>query len=238
MAEEKQSFVLYKSWNGAVELMSDESAGRLFKAIMCYAAKGTVPQIGADIVPLFGMMRSQFDIDNDKYAAKCAKLSNNGKKGAEVKKQKQAIVSNCKQTEANTSLYDMRCNDMSCNDYDNSVCDTHTHAREGKQFVKPTVAEINAYCAAKGFYIDAQAFIDHYDSCGWVIGKNKPMKDWRAAVNKWHRKDVEDGKEYKPPSVEKVEDTRTPEEKTIEDIPPAVRHLYSSYAEYDAIKNQ
>lgn len=111
-------------------------------------------------------------------------------------------------------------------------------ARARTRKKKPTVEEINEYCEAKGFYIDAQAFIDHYDSCGWVIGKNKPMKDWCAAVNKWHRKDVEDGKEYKPPNVAKSKDTRTPEEKTMEDIPPAVRHLYSSYAEYDAIKNQ
>ena len=124
----------------------------------------------------------------------------------------------------------------------NSVCEeragAHTHAREKKRFEKPTVEEINEYCKAKGFYIDAQEFIDHYDSCGWVIGRDKPMKDWRAAVNRWHRKDVKDGKEYKPPSVTKAEDTRTPEEKTIEDIPPAVRHLYSSYAEYWAAKNQ
>lgn len=189
MAEEKQSFVLYKSWNGAVELMSDESAGRLFKAIMCYAAKGTVPQIGADIVPLFGMMRSQFDIDNDKYAAKCAKLSSNGKKGAEVKKQKRAIANNCKQTEANTSLYDMRCNDMSCNDFNINNADVPPTAevaqKKRKNFVKPTVEEINDFCNSESITADARDFFDYYESCGWMISGNKKMVDWKAAMRRW-----------------------------------------------------
>ncbi len=194
MAEEKQSFVLYKSWNGAVELMSDESAGRLFKAIMCYAAKGTIPQIGADIVPLFGMMRSQFDIDNNKYAAKCAKLSNNGKKGAEAKKQKQAIANNCKQNEANTSLYDMscndmRCNDMSCNDYDNSVCSpTRTH--EENDFIVPSAEEVQAYCVERNNGINAEHFVNYYTERKW-----QGVNDWKARIRSWETNGIDDKKQ-------------------------------------------
>lgn len=52
-----------------------------------------------------------------------------------------------------------------------------------KKFVKPTLEEVEAYCDERDNAVPAQAFLDHYDSCGWVVGKGgKPMKDWRAAI--------------------------------------------------------
>jgi len=41
--------------------------------------------------------------------------------------------------------------------------------------------------------IQAEMFLDHYDSCGWVVGKNKPMKKWRSAVKQWLRRRGEFG---------------------------------------------
>lgn len=58
-------------------------------------------------------------------------------------------------------------------------------------FRKPTVGEVSAYAVEMLYEIDAQAFVDHYDACGWVVGKNKPMKDWKAAVRNWVRRQVE-----------------------------------------------
>lgn len=60
-------------------------------------------------------------------------------------------------------------------------------------FRKPTVGEVSAYAVEMLYDIDAQAFVDHYDACGWVVGKNKPMKDWKAAVRNWVRRQSEFG---------------------------------------------
>lgn len=54
------------------------------------------------------------------------------------------------------------------------------------QFVKPTVAEVGAYCEERNNGIDAEEFIDFYESKGWVVGKVK-MKDWRASVRTWEK---------------------------------------------------
>lgn len=54
-----------------------------------------------------------------------------------------------------------------------------------KRFVKPTVEEVKAYCEERGNGIDPQTFIDYYESKGWVVGKNSPMKDWKASVRNW-----------------------------------------------------
>jgi len=51
---------------------------------------------------------------------------------------------------------------------------------------KPTYDEVADYCLERRNGIEAAAFMDYYDSVGWMVGK-KPMKDWRAAVRTWER---------------------------------------------------
>lgn len=53
-----------------------------------------------------------------------------------------------------------------------------------KKFEKPTVEEVAAYIREKHYNVDAQRFIDYYDSNGWKVGKN-PMRNWKAAVSTW-----------------------------------------------------
>ena len=43
--------------------------------------------------------------------------------------------------------------------------------------------------------LEAQTFFDHYETVGWVVGKNKPMKCWQAAVRHW----VSQGEEFNKP---------------------------------------
>ena len=57
-----------------------------------------------------------------------------------------------------------------------------------KRFTPPTIEEVNAYCKESGYNIDAQRFIDFYESKGWRVG-NQPMKDWKAAVRNWAGRD-------------------------------------------------
>lgn len=61
-----------------------------------------------------------------------------------------------------------------------------------KPFIPPTVEEVRAYCTERGNNVDPQAFIDFYESKGWMIGKNK-MKDWKAAVRTWEQSDRRKG---------------------------------------------
>lgn len=54
------------------------------------------------------------------------------------------------------------------------------------RFVPPTVGEVSAYINEKGYHVDAEQFIDFYESKGWMVGRNK-MKDWKACVRTWER---------------------------------------------------
>lgn len=55
-----------------------------------------------------------------------------------------------------------------------------------KKFEPPSVFEVQEYCFERNNNIDAQAFVDFYESKGWMVGKTK-MKDWKAAVRTWER---------------------------------------------------
>lgn len=58
--------------------------------------------------------------------------------------------------------------------------------RERKAFVKPTVEEVAAYCKERSNGIDPEAFIAHYESNGWMVGKN-PMQNWKMAIVTWEK---------------------------------------------------
>ena len=51
----------------------------------------------------------------------------------------------------------------------------------------PSVDEVRQYMADQGFPDDADAFVDFYSANGWVQGRGKPIKDWKAAVRNWQR---------------------------------------------------
>ena len=62
-----------------------------------------------------------------------------------------------------------------------------------KRFTPPSLDDVKAYCLERRNSIDPQAFVDWYTSNGWKVGKN-PMKDWKAAVRTWERKEANHGR--------------------------------------------
>lgn len=57
-------------------------------------------------------------------------------------------------------------------------------AQKRTRFSQPTIDDVKAYCKERNNSVDAERFIDYYNSNGWMVGKNK-MKDWKAAVRTW-----------------------------------------------------
>ena len=53
-----------------------------------------------------------------------------------------------------------------------------------KVFKIPTENEVKDYCDKRGNQIAPVQFMAHYESKGWMVGKNK-MVDWQAAVRTW-----------------------------------------------------
>ena len=72
------------------------------------------------------------------------------------------------------------------NNKDNNK-DINTQSNKAsRSFVPPTVAEVQAYCFERGSSVDAERFVNYYESNGWMVGRNE-MKDWKAAVRTWEK---------------------------------------------------
>ena len=71
-----------------------------------------------------------------------------------------------------------------------------------EKFVKPTLEELQNYINEKNLNVNAEHFIDYYEANGWKVGKN-PMKDWKATIRNWHRRN----EEFKKPTLPKKEES-------------------------------
>lgn len=57
-----------------------------------------------------------------------------------------------------------------------------------KRFIPPTLQEVEAFIAENNYSIRAESFVNHYESNGWMVGRNK-MKDWKATIRGWHSRE-------------------------------------------------
>lgn len=74
--------------------------------------------------------------------------------------------------------------------------------KKEKKFQKPTLEEIKNYCQERNKNVNPEKWLNHYESNGWLVGKNK-MKDWKAAIRTW-----EDNKFDKSKTQDKYQQNR------------------------------
>lgn len=65
---------------------------------------------------------------------------------------------------------------------------TKQKAQAPMRFSKPLPPEVSEYAKSIGYLVDGQAFCDFYESKGWNVGQT-PMKDWKACVRTWKKRD-------------------------------------------------
>jgi len=56
--------------------------------------------------------------------------------------------------------------------------------KERSIFKPPTFNDLLEFCMQNNLDLNANDFLNYYDSNGWMVGKNK-MKDWKATARRW-----------------------------------------------------
>lgn len=62
---------------------------------------------------------------------------------------------------------------------------------KAKRFTPPTLEQIQSLIFEKGYLVEADSFFNHYESNGWMVGKNK-MKKWEATLAQWNSRNRKD----------------------------------------------
>lgn len=62
----------------------------------------------------------------------------------------------------------------------------------------PTIEEVAAYCSERQNGIDPNRFTNYYEARGWLLGNGVPMKDWKATIRSWEKRQDNNRKEKVP----------------------------------------
>ena len=82
----KDSFILYLEHKNVFDILTDEEAGKLIKAIFEYEEKDELPNLEKSLQLAFIPIRNSLDRNQEKYEEKCQKNRENGLKGGRPRK--------------------------------------------------------------------------------------------------------------------------------------------------------
>ena len=176
------SMVFYQSFAKAIKLMPKDKQLDALWAIIDYGLDGEEPDPETDVYTMMVFEMAKPQIDSN------VKRKVNGSSGGRPKTygyedEKPVVIES-----ENHRLSDEKPNvnvNENVNVKENDK-KKDTNVSKEKRFATPTPEDVREYCREKGLNVDADRFVDFYESKNWYVGKNK-MKDWKAAVRNWAR---------------------------------------------------
>ena len=172
-------FTFYRSYYDAIKVLPKKEQTAVMLALCAYALDKVEPNLTGTAGAIFTLIRPTLDSgwkkaiggsrgtpqkDNEKIAERC---------GKDTAKEKE------KEKEGEIEI--------------ENECYTPKPPKGAKRFSPPSFDDVKSYCQERKNGVDPQAFVDWYTSNGWKVGKN-PMKDWKAAVRTWERKEANHGR--------------------------------------------
>ena len=133
-AKEKTTFILNTGYKEQVDMMSNEQAGRLFRAILQYTNNHAIDPIEDPVVNMvFSFVRQQIDKDAQKYEETCKKRSESGKKGGRPRKQEEYDEKEPIGFSANQIKTKKADNEYECEYDSDSECDLDNKQQQRRQ---------------------------------------------------------------------------------------------------------
>ena len=198
-------FTWFPKLTATAAKVPEEQRGALLWALALYGTTGEEPELEWPLDAIFESLKG--DIENSKRAMESgAKGGRGNKKGASSDSEAPSCESestlsddgNHPSTESETTLSDSEKGaSEDAEAIPNQTKPNQTKVR-GARFKPPTLGEVEEY--AKGYAqqkglspagFDAERFIDYYTANGWKVGRN-PMRDWKATVRDWVRRDCKE----------------------------------------------
>ncbi|MBP1549445.1 MAG: hypothetical protein J6A05_05520 [Oscillospiraceae bacterium] len=182
---EKKSFLMYTSYLDNVEILSDEEAGQLLKAIYAFVNGNELPKLDRVVQLTFNPIKSHLERDMEKYKDICRKRSENIQKRWE--KRKNTNEYNCIQTDTNyTDNENVNENENenvngNVNDNKNENADDNKNDNSLPE-LSLTQTEYEALCAKYGKE-RTDRHIEKVRHCARV--NPKPYEDAYAVIDRW-----------------------------------------------------
>jgi len=189
-----------------VDQLNMESRGVIFTNMMRYfdGGENALLPMGPVEAVAFNVVKINIDDAFNDYARKAETNRENGAKGGRPK----GTAKENRKNQVGYLGYKKNPNNQSTEDRGQSTEDrgqktevgTNTAGKPPRapRFTPPSIDEVRTYCLERKNGIDAERFIDYYAQQGWKLANGNNMKDWRAAMRNWEKRDREKKGEDKP----------------------------------------
>ena len=184
---------IFTDFMDVLEPLNEAEAGRLFLAMLRYAADGAEPEPVGNERFLWRVAKQHLDREAEAYEAKAEACREAGRRSGEARKRTKA-----KQNEPTATIRNQTNQD---NDKDNDkdknndkekdkdisfLPDRKERLAAEKKETHPSLSDVIQYAEDARIPADAQHFFDYYEANGWHIGQ-QPVRDWKAALRAWAR---------------------------------------------------
>lgn len=188
-------FTVFEKFGDVCAALDEADRKELMYAICTYGMFGETVELPYHLAPIFIALKE--DIDNSKESRRRGSAGGRPRKESEpepavsdeekpgvLQPGKPQVSQNASKTKSQTK-----------------PGQTKPDQTKGVKFTPPATAEVRDYAGQYasekrldpgGF--DAERFVDYYTSNGWKVGHNA-MRDWRAAVRDWVRRDSKPSRE-------------------------------------------
>lgn len=193
---ERSSFTFYLSFEKAISKLDDNNQLIVYRAISRYSLFGEIPQVDGFAAIAWELIKPILDKSRIRSinGAKAKGKSKPNLVGNQNAVSKNGAKTKLKQSknEAKTKRDRDKDRDKDRDRINIEDKSSNNGADKSTRFVPPTLTEVQDYIQKNSYSVDASTFIDFYTSKGWMVGSNK-MKDWKAAVRTWQRKQKSTG---------------------------------------------
>lgn len=179
----KDSFVFYRSFYKAIHKIKDKNLkSDIYEAICELALNNKKVEIEEDIGSIImDLIIPQIEANNERYINGCKGGAPKGNQNAKKKK----TTDGCFEKQPNENENDNE--NENINDNENECERDHTSA--------PTLSELRSYCYENDMgNFDYENFYNYYEANGWLNKNGTEIKNWKAKVNYWYKKDLESGR--------------------------------------------
>ncbi len=181
----RESTVFYRSFYEAIKELDAELQAVVYSAIFEYALNFNEVELKGVAKTVFTLIKPQLDANQKRF-----ENGNKPKVKQVISKQEAKLKQDISKVEANVNVND----NVNANVNDNENVNVNAKVSRS-HFRAPTYEEIFEFMKSKNalagnvwsdakVITEAKAFFNHYESNGWMVGKNK-MKNWEAAVRNW-----------------------------------------------------
>jgi hypothetical protein len=168
----------------AQEALNDAEFGRLIRAMVKYVSDGSKPDLRGNERYAWGSAKLSIDQQSGSYNNKVAGAAKAREKRTDIKSnqndiKEKILISTQEQEQDKEHIKEIPSNEGT---------------KKSRAFQPPTLEEVKARCAEKGYTLDPEAFIAYYNANGWKVGRTK-MVSWIDALAGWESRE----KQYRKP---------------------------------------